>query len=174
METFLSNVKIITKTGSITDEEVDAITNAANSRLIMGGGVAGAIKRIGGAIIEQEAIKYAPIPIGKAVDTTAGKLKAKFVIHAPTMQTPGPTTKENVYKATKAALTRADEIGARSIAIPGMGTGIGAVPIDEAANAMIQAVKEHITSGTKLKKIILIDLDPSIKEMWDMLLSEMV
>lgn len=74
------NVKISVITGDITRLEVDAIVNPANSMLIMGGGVAGAIKRVGGKEIEDEALKYAPVPVGKAIATKAGKLKAKYVI----------------------------------------------------------------------------------------------
>ncbi|MFQ6075863.1 MAG: macro domain-containing protein [Candidatus Bathyarchaeia archaeon] len=159
-----SETGILVKRGSITEEEVDAVTNPANSYLYMGGGAAGAIKRVGGEIIEREARRHAPVPIGEAIATTAGNLRARFVIHAPTMETPGPTTPANVYKATRAALECADRVGATSIAIPGMGTGIGGVPTDEAAEAMVRAIKEHAEAGTGIGRIVLVDLNPRMVE----------
>lgn len=96
----IGKVEIDVKRGSIVDLDVDAIVNAANSHMWMGGGVAGAIKRFGGSKIEEEALKQAPVPIGKAIATTAGKLKTKHVIHAPTMTNPGLTSSSNVYQAS--------------------------------------------------------------------------
>lgn len=160
----VSDTEILVKRGSITEEEVDAITNPANSYLYMGGGAAGAIKRTGGEIIEREAMRHAPVPIGGAVATTAGTLRARFVIHAPTMKTPGPTTPANVYKATKAALECAERMGATSIAIPGMGTGIGGVPMDEAAEAMKRAIRECVKAKIGIRRIVLVDLNPMMVE----------
>lgn len=143
--------------GDITKLEVDVIVNPANSLLLMGGGVAGAIKRVGGEEIEKEALKYAPIPVGKAVATTAGRLKAKAVIHAPTMERPAMRTDVNkVRAATKAALEYAEEKGYVSIAFPGMGTGVGGVPIGDAAHTMVKVVKEFIDRGTGIKRITLV------------------
>lgn len=151
------NVTITVTSGDITKLEVDAIVNAANSLLIMGGGVAGAILHAGGSEIQQEANKKAPIPVGKAVATTAGKLKAKYVIHAPTMERPAmPTSKQNVKLATKGALECARQLGITSIAFPGMGTGVGGLNVKEAANVMVAEIKSHIESGTLLKNIILV------------------
>jgi len=125
--------------------------------MIMGGGVAGAIKRKGGIEIEEEARRYAPVPVGEAVATTAGKLKAKYVIHAPTMERPAMRIGlENVEKATRAALLLADKLELESIAFPGMGTGVGGVPYYDAAKKMLEVVKEHVDKGTKLKEIILV------------------
>src|SRR3989338_1003996 len=118
-------MKITIKQGDITGLAIDAIVNAANSYGYMGGGVAGAIKRIGGQKIEMEAVSQAPIPIGCAVITTAGRLRYKHVIHSPTMEQPGSLTDVgNVKEATRAALECAEENNLKIIAIPGMGTGI--------------------------------------------------
>jgi O-acetyl-ADP-ribose deacetylase (regulator of RNase III) len=107
--------------GDITRIHADAIVNPANSRLIMGGGVAGAIKRAGGREIEREALQKAPIPVGEAVATTAWQLEAKYVIHAPTMSRPAMSTNlGNVEKATTAALKAARQLGLSSVAIPGI------------------------------------------------------
>lgn len=131
------------KIGDITEEDVDAIVNPSNSLGIMGGGVALAIKKKGGEIIEEEAKRKAPIPVGKAVATTAGKLKAKYVIHATTMEMPAEKIGiENVKKATRAALECAKEIKAKKIAFPGMGTGVGGVDKKQAAKIMIEEIKK--------------------------------
>jgi len=131
------------KKGDITKEEVDAIVNPANSLGIMGGGVALAIKKAGGNIIEEEAMKRAPIKVGEAIATVAGKLKCKYVIHAPTMERPAMKTNvEKVRLATRAALKLARELGIKSIAFPAMGTGVGGLSYDDAAKAMIEEFKE--------------------------------
>ena len=151
------DVEIEIMKGDITEVHVDAIVNAANSLMIMGGGVAAAIKRKGGKIIEEEARKYAPVPIGKAIVTTAGKLKAKYVIHTPTMQKPAEITDiKRVYLATKATLTRAKDLGVKSIAFPALGAGVGGVSIYDSIKAMLRAIKEHIDEGTTLNRILLV------------------
>lgn len=128
--------------GDLTELGVDAIVNPANSYGVMGGGVAGAIRKKGGSEIEKEAVRKAPIAIGKAVATTAGALPCKFVIHAPTMTRPAETTSvEQVKQATRAALECADERGLKQVAFPGMGTGVGRVRPDAAAQAMVEAAR---------------------------------
>jgi len=157
LERVYKNVTITVTSGDITKLEVDTIVNAANSLLIMGGGVAGAILRTGGNEIQQEAKKKAPVPIGKAVATTAGKLSAKYVIHAPTMERPAmPTSKQNVRLATRGALECARQLDISSIAFPGMGTGVGGLNLEEATEAMVAEIKRHIESDTPLKRIILV------------------
>lgn len=163
LERVYKNVTITVTLGDITKLEVDAIVNAANSHLIMGGGVAGAILRAGGKEIQQEANKKAPVPIGKAVATTAGKLKAKYVIHAPTMERPAmPTSKQNVRLATRGALECARQLGVGSVAFPGMGTGVGGLNLEEAAEVMVAEIKRHIESGTQLKNIILVGFNTDL------------
>jgi len=150
-------VKILVKKGDITKLDVDAIVNAANSMLIMGGGVAGAILRTGGREIQEEALKLAPVPVGKAVATKAGKLKAKYVIHAPTMERPAMRIpKENVEAATKGALECAEQLKIGSVAFPGMGTGVGGLRLAEAAEVMVQEIRSCIDKGITLNQIILV------------------
>ncbi|MGQ9565651.1 MAG: macro domain-containing protein [Candidatus Bathyarchaeales archaeon] len=168
-------IKIIVKVGDITQQRADAIVNPANSLLIMGGGVAGAIKRAGGEEIEKEARQYAPISVGKAVATTAGKLKAKYVIHSPTMQKPSMIIgEENVKLAMKGALECAERIKIQSIAFPGLGTGVGGFSLEKAADIMITTLKEHVDRGTKLKEIIFVgfrdDLAAAFKKAIDKIL----
>ena len=163
-ELCVKGVKIEVRLGSLLDLEVDAIVNPANSMLRMGGGVAGVIKRIGGEVIEREAVKHAPLPVGKAIATTAGRLKARYVIHSPTMETPGPTTREKVYKATYAALKLADEMGLRSIAFPGMGTGVGGLKPAEASEAMFKALVELLERGLRVERVVFVDLNERVVE----------
>jgi len=111
--------------GSILEVETDVIVNAANSHGIMGGGVAGVIKRVAGQGVEDEAKRQAPIAVGEAALTSGGKTRFKSIIHAPTMSEPAMRILPlNVAMATRAALKLADEHAFRSIAMPGMGTGV--------------------------------------------------
>ena len=156
-------MEIVVMEGSLLEAEADAIVNAANSLGLMGNGIAGVIKKAAGDAVEKEAKKLAPIPVGKAVLTTAGNLKFKAIIHAPTMEIPGiriPLV--TVGKATKAALRLADEKGFSVIAFPGMGTGVGGVKKEVAANAMIETIADF--NAQNLKKIILSDIDKELVE----------
>jgi O-acetyl-ADP-ribose deacetylase (regulator of RNase III) len=151
------DVKIVVTTGDITRQKVDAIVNPANSSLIMGGGAAGAIKRVGGKEIEDEAIKKAPVPVGEAIATKAGIIEAKHVIHAPTMKMPAMRIgAENVKLAMKGALKCAEHLGIQSVAFPGMGTGVGGLQLEEAAAIMVKATKNHVENGTCLKEIVFV------------------
>lgn len=140
--------------GDITKLETEAIVNAANNALWMGAGVAGAIKRAGGEEIEREAISKGPIPIGEAVVTGAGRLKAKYVIHAAAMGQDLETDEVKIRKATKNSLLRAEELGLKSIAFPALGTGVGGFPYEEAASIMIGAVREHLAGETSLEEVV--------------------
>ncbi|MFH2027628.1 MAG: macro domain-containing protein [Nanoarchaeota archaeon] len=151
-------IDITIKQADIRDLEVDAIVNPANSYGYMGGGIAGAIKKEGGQEIELEAVSCAPIPIGHAILTTAGNLKAKHIIHSPTMEQPAAKTDIGTIKeATFAALQCADENELKNIAIPGMGTGVGSVPKDKSAIAILEVIVNY--QPTSIKKIILFDKD---------------
>ncbi len=151
---------------SILNIEVDAIVNAANSYGYMGGGVAGVIKRAAGNAPEEEAVKKGPTPVGKACFTTPGRLSYTGIIHAPTMKEPAmKIPSENIYKATKASLELAEKQGLKSIAIPGMGTGVGGVPCKEAAMKMLQAIQEF--KGKNLERVVLVDVDEEMVEEWE-------
>ena len=154
-------VKIEVHQGDITQLELDALVNAANNRLWMGGGVAGALKRAGGPEIEAEAIKKGPIPIGEAVVTGAGKLKAKYVIHAAVMGQYLQTDTEKIRQATRNSLRRADELGLKSIAFPALGTGVGGFPLNECARIMIGEVRQYSTKKTSLEKVVFVLFDPT-------------
>ena len=109
----------------VTKLEVDAIANAANTQLRHGGGVAGAISRAGGPEVQRESDEKAPIGLGEAVETTAGEMPARYVIHAATMELGGPTSAEIIERATRSTLAKADELGCRSLALVAFGTGRG-------------------------------------------------
>jgi O-acetyl-ADP-ribose deacetylase (regulator of RNase III) len=123
--------------GDITALDVDAVANAANNGLWMGAGVAGAIKRAGGEEIEREAIALGPIDVGEAVATGAGRLRAKHVIHAAVMGQDLATSAELISHATRRTLELADDLGARSLALPAFGTGVGGFPIERCAELMV-------------------------------------
>jgi O-acetyl-ADP-ribose deacetylase (regulator of RNase III) len=123
--------------GDITELDVDAVANAANNGLWMGAGVAGAIKRAGGEEIEREAIALGPIQVGQAVATSAGRLKAKHVVHAAVMGQDLQTSAELIAQATRRTLEVADELGVRSLALPAFGTGVGGFPIERCAELMV-------------------------------------
>jgi O-acetyl-ADP-ribose deacetylase (regulator of RNase III) len=138
----------------ITKLEVDAIANAANTQLRHGGGVAGAISRAGGPAVQSESDERAPIGLGEAVETTAGEMPARWVIHAATMELGGPTSAEIIRSATASTLAKADELGARSIALVAFGTGVGGFPLDEAARIEVEEVRRHLDSGSGLERVI--------------------
>jgi O-acetyl-ADP-ribose deacetylase (regulator of RNase III) len=157
MELKIKKTTIRLETGDITDSETDAIVNAANNHLWMGGGVAGAIKRRGGQKIEDEAVAQGPIPIGEAVITTGGDLKASHVIHAAGMGTDLRTDEDKIRATTCNALKRADEAGLKSIAFPSIGTGVGGFPVAKAARVMIGTVREFaIGVDTTLETVVFV------------------
>jgi O-acetyl-ADP-ribose deacetylase (regulator of RNase III) len=129
--------------GDIAALAVDAIANAANDRLWMGAGVAGAIKRAGGEEIEHEAVGRGPIAIGDAVATGAGRLPARWVIHAAVMGQDLQTSADAIASATRRTLEVADELGAESLALPAFGTGVGGFPLDECARLMVGAATAY-------------------------------
>lgn len=154
--------------GNLTELEVDAIVNPANSEGEMGGGVAGAIKKAGGKKIEEEAMEQAPIPVGKAIVTSAGKLKCGFVVHAPTMEVPVQRTSvKNISKAMNAALQVARDYDLRTLAIPGMGTGTGKVPVEDAARAMIEAIQKFSVLKNQLSELVLVDRNEEMVQAWE-------
>jgi O-acetyl-ADP-ribose deacetylase (regulator of RNase III) len=138
----------------ITTLDVDAIANAANTRLLHGGGVAGAISRAGGPAVQAESGEKAPIGLGEAVETTAGEMPCRWVIHAATMELGGPTSADIIRRATAATLARADELGARSLALVAFGTGVGGFPLDEAARIEVEEVRRHLESGSGLERVV--------------------
>jgi O-acetyl-ADP-ribose deacetylase len=129
--------------GDIAELDVDAVANAANNELWMGAGVAGAIKRAGGREIEAEAVAQGPIEVGEAVVTTGGSLRARNVIHGAVMGQDLRTNADLLHKTTRRVLELADEVGARSLALPAFGTGVGGFPLEECAAIMVAEVLSY-------------------------------
>ncbi len=163
-------MKFELRLGDITDQpDLDAIVNAANTDLILGSGVAGAIRSKGGEVIDREAQAKGPIRLGQAVWTTAGRLPNKYVIHAAAMgyrpedksvpKRPGTmTSAEIISAAVENSLRCADELALKSIGFPALGTGVAAFPVDECAAAMINAAKQYTQSNanTSVKRVMFV------------------
>jgi O-acetyl-ADP-ribose deacetylase (regulator of RNase III) len=130
-------VRLEVRDGDIAAVEVDAVANAANDRLWMGAGVAGALKRAGGDEIERDAVALGPIPLGSAVATSAGSLPARWVIHGAVMGQDLRTDADLVRRTTRSCLQLADELGCRSLALPAFGTGVGGFALAECARIMV-------------------------------------
>jgi O-acetyl-ADP-ribose deacetylase len=138
----------------ITKLEVDAIANAANTDLRHGGGVAGAISRAGGPQVQAESDERAPIGLGEAVETSAGEMPCRWVIHAATMELGGPTSAEIIRRATASTLAKADELGARSLALVAFGTGVGGFPLEDAARIEVEEARRHLDRGSGLERVV--------------------
>jgi O-acetyl-ADP-ribose deacetylase (regulator of RNase III) len=138
----------------ITKLDVDAIANAANTQLLHGGGVAGAIARAGGPAIQRESHALAPIGLGEAAETSGGELPCRWVIHAATMELGGPTSAEVIRRATASTLAKACELGASSLALVAFGTGVGGFPLEEAARIEVAEVRRHLESGAAPARIV--------------------
>ena len=138
--------------GDIAALEVDAVANAANDRLWMGAGVAGALKRAGGEEIEREATAQGPIPVGSAVATGAGRLPARWVIHGAVMGQDLRTSAELVRTTTRSCLELADELGCASLALPAFGTGVGGFSLDECARIMVAEARAFV--ATSLRRVV--------------------
>jgi O-acetyl-ADP-ribose deacetylase (regulator of RNase III) len=138
--------------GDITALEVDAIANAANDHLWMGAGVAGAIKRAGGEEIEREAVSKGPIALGDAVATSGGRLRAKHVIHGAVMRQDLRTSADVIAQTTRRCLELADELGARSLALPAFGTGVGGFPLAECARIMVGEARGY--EARRLERVV--------------------
>jgi O-acetyl-ADP-ribose deacetylase (regulator of RNase III) len=151
--------KIILLQGDLTEMEVDAIVNAANNDLQLGGGVAGAIRRKGGEIIQRECNVIGSVPVGGAAITSGGNLPARYVIHAASMQLGGTTTARALRSSTAHSLRIAAEKGLRSIAFPAVGSGIAGFPVSECAEIMLREATEHLKKPTSLEKVYFVLFD---------------
>ncbi len=145
--------------GDITEEEVDVIVNAANSYLKHGGGVAGAIVRKGGRIIQEESDRIGFVPVGSAVATTAGALKARYVVHAVGPRWGEGNEDEKLRSAVTSALRVAEEKGAKSVSLPAISTGIFGFPKEKGAEVILRAILDYIDQGTSLENIRICNID---------------
>lgn len=152
--------QILIRKGDITEIDVDAVVNAANTELILGAGVAGAIRQKGGPSIQAECDKLGPVKLGEAAVTGGGELKARYVIHAAGMRPGGVVTAESLENSTRNSLFKADSAGVSSMAFPAIGTGVGGFPLEECAEIMISTVSGYLIdkeSGIKTVYFVLFD-----------------
>jgi len=159
--------RIVIRQGDLTEMETDAIVNAANNDLILGAGVAGAIRRKGGEAIQQECDAIGSIPIGFAAITGGGNLKARYVIHAASMGLGSLTTAESLRGSTAHALRLAAERGLKTIAFPAVGTGIAGFPMKECAEIMLHEAAEHLRNGSSLETIYFVLFDEEATEIFE-------
>ena len=157
MKLKVGQATVAVERGDISLIEVDAVVNAANTTLAMGTGVAGALKKRGGVVIEEEAMRLGPVEVGEAVLTTAGNLVATHVIHAAVMGTDLKTDPDTIGKTTRAVLALAVKHRLTSLALPALGTGVGHVPPPLSADAMLDAIMSHLKSGgSTLKRVVFV------------------
>lgn len=159
--------KVMIRQGDITDSGTDAIVNAANNDLVLGAGVAGAIRRKGGPSIQAECDRIGPIPLGDAAITGGGNLKARHVIHAASMRLGGTTTEQNLRSSTRKSLAIANDKGLKSIAFPAIGTGIAGFPLDRCAEVMLAEVRDHISAATSLERVEFVLFDDAAREAFE-------
>jgi len=152
--------------GDLTAQDADAIVNAANNDLQLGGGVAGAIRRKGGPAIQEECDRLGPIPLGEAAVTGGGNLKARYVIHAASMRLGEATSEANLRASTRASLLRAKELGIRTIAFPAVGTGIAGFPMRRCAEVMLEEAAAHLAGETSLQEVRFVLFDASAEKIF--------
>lgn len=140
----IDGLEVIVTKGDIARQPCDAVVNAANNHLWMGSGVAGALKKAGGSMIEREAMALGPIEVGQAVATGAGSLPVKWIIHTAVMGQDLQTDSGKVRRATASALKEADRLNAKSVALPALGTGIGGLSMEECARMMRAGLEEAL------------------------------
>src|SRR5271167_3275118 len=145
--TMTSSEAIVLIQGDLTEMETDAIVNAANNDLRHGGGVAGAILRKGGRIIQEESDAIGSIPVGGAAVTSGGNLKARYVIHAASMELGGTATAHSLRSSTAHSLRIAAQMGVKTIAFPAVGTGVAGFPMKECAEIMLAEAVAHLSQG---------------------------
>jgi len=166
--------KIEIRQGDLTEMDTDAIVNAANNDLKLGGGVAGAIRRKGGPQIQAECDEIGAIPIGGAAITSGGKLKARHVIHAASMQLGGRTSAQSLKSSTAHALRIADQKGLKSIAFPAVGTGIAGFPLRECAEIMLRESGKHLEKSRSLEKVYFVLFDQDAQQVFEQVFSELL
>ncbi len=140
--------------GDITELEVDAIVNAANEELQLGSGVAGAIREKGGPSIQEECNRIGGTPVGTAVLTGGGDLKADHVIHAVGPKMGEGDEDRKLQSAIRSSLALADRHGLKSIALPAISTGVFGFPMDRCARILLTEVYRYLQGGTKIERVV--------------------
>ena len=164
--------KILLRQGDLTEADVDAIVNAANNDLMLGGGVAGAIRIKGGPAIQQECDKIGHIQLGEAAITGAGWLRARHVIHAASMRLGESTSEANLRASTRNSLKRASENSLKTIAFPAVGAGIAGFPIERCAQVMLEEVRAHLNNPTTLERVEFVLFDQKALQVFQQVLAQ--
>lgn len=165
--------RIEIRQGDITELDVDAIVNAANNDLQLGGGLAGAIRRKGGAQIQAECDEIGTIPVGGAAITSGGNLKARHVIHAASMQLGGATSAQSLRSSTAHALRIAAQNGLKSIALPAIGAGIGGFPMRDCAEIMLRETARHFEQPSSIEKVFFVLFDKDALAVFEQTFAEL-
>ena len=155
--------RVVIITGDIAAQEVDAIVNAANNELVLGAGVAGAIRRAGGPSIQDECDAHGPVKVGQAAITGAGALRARYVLHAASMALGGRTTRESLRSSMEHVFRLAHEHNIETIAVPAVGTGIAGFPIDECGRVMAEVLHSALSAGWEANEIRFVLFDDHAK-----------
>jgi O-acetyl-ADP-ribose deacetylase (regulator of RNase III) len=163
----VSAPRILIIAGDLVEQDVDAIVNAANNDLLLGGGVAGAIRKRGGPAIQRECDAHGPIEVGQAAITGGGELPARHVIHAASMQLGGRTTVQSLRSSMDHSFRLAREHGVRTIAVPAVGTGIAGFPIDECARVMAGWLQDAAASGWAPQEVRFVLFDDSARRAFE-------
>jgi O-acetyl-ADP-ribose deacetylase (regulator of RNase III) len=145
--------------GDITESGCEAIVNAANTNLMLGAGVAGAIRRKGGPRIQAECDRIGPIALGEAAITGGGNLKAQYVVHAAGMHLGGGVSEQSLRDSTRNSLMRATEKAIKSIAFPAIGTGVGAFPLQRCAQVMLEEIRDYLKRNEIPQRVELVLFD---------------
>ena len=159
----MSATRVLIVSGDLVEQKVDAIVNAANNDLMLGGGVAGAIRRAGGPSIQDECDAHGPVNVGEAAITGAGNLRARYVIHAASMSLGGRTTRSSLQSSMDHVFRLARTYEVETIAIPAVGTGIAGFPIDECARVMAESLRRALSEGWQVTEVTYVLFDEGAK-----------
>lgn len=154
--------------GDIASQEVDAVVNAANSHLVLGSGVAGAIRAKGGPAIQEECDRIGPIAVGDAAVTGAGELPARWVVHAASMPPGGSASEESVRGAMRRSLELARKKGCRTVAVPAIGAGVAGFPLQRCAEILIEEARRHLAGETSVEEIRFVLFDEPAYRLFEM------
>ena len=165
--------RIVTRQGDLTESDCEAVVNAANTDLILGAGVAGAIRTRGGPQIQAECDKIGPIALGEAALTTGGNLRARYVIHAAGMHLGGRASERSLRDATRNSLRRATEKGIKSVAFPAIGTGVAGFPIKRCAEVMLEEIRDYLGRERLPERVEMVLFDPAALSAFEQALKDM-
>lgn len=157
--------------GDLTRFQADAIVNAANNDLVLGGGLAGAIARRGGPEIQKECSEHGPVEVGSAAITGAGNLSARYIIHQASMAMGGRTSQQSLRDSTRAVLQLAEDHGLRTIAFPATGTGIAGFDLRQCAQIMLKEARKHLAGDSGLERVVFVLFDETSKDIFEQELS---